>query len=169
MIQRFARGLKLLSRASRSSRAASVRYTPVSPSANRLAGIAEQIRAEGWAWVEAAAAATYADLQAFQRAPQEKRQPNAREAKRIAKLNEKAQAVETALQAAIDAEDEDKADALHDEGYRLSEQLNDLDTHLMTYSPTVRAAAGAVVTIDQQGEAASATKKPRARLGRSRI
>lgn len=121
---------------------------------DKLAGIAEEVRAEGWAWVEAAPAATYADLQTFQRAPQEKRQPNAREAKRIAKLNAKAQAAESALQAAIEAEDEDKADALHEEGYRLSEQLNDLDGELMTYSPTVRAAAGAVVTIDQQGEVA---------------
>jgi ParB family transcriptional regulator, chromosome partitioning protein len=120
---------------------------------DKLAGIAEEVRAEGWAWVEVTPAATYADLQAFQRAPQEKRLPNAREAKRIAKLNAKAQAVETALQAAIDAEDEDRADALHDEGYRLSEQLNDLDGELTTYSPTVRAAAGAVVTIDRQGEA----------------
>jgi ParB family chromosome partitioning protein len=120
---------------------------------DKLAGIAEKVRAEGWAWVEAASAATYADLRTFQRAPQEKRQPNAREAKRIAKLNAKAQAVETALQAAIDAEDEDKADALHDEGYQLSEQLADLDTQLVTYSPTVRAAAGALVTIDRQGEA----------------
>jgi ParB-like chromosome segregation protein Spo0J len=54
---------------------------------DKLAGITEEVRAEGWAWVEAAPAATYADLQAFQRAPQEKRQPNAREAKRIAKRN----------------------------------------------------------------------------------
>jgi ParB family transcriptional regulator, chromosome partitioning protein len=120
---------------------------------DKLAGIAEEVRAEGWAWVEVTPAATYADLQAFQRTPQEKRPPNTREAKRIAKLNAKAQAVETALQAAIDAEDEDKADALHDEGYRLSEQLNDLDSELTTYSPTVRAAAGAIVTIDRQGEA----------------
>ena len=120
---------------------------------DKLAGIAEKVRAEGWAWVEVTPAATYADLQAFQRAPQKKRPPNTREAKRIAKLNAKAQAVETALQAAIDAEDEDRADALHDEGYRLSEQLNDLDSELTTYSPTVRAAAGAIVTIDRHGEA----------------
>ena len=120
---------------------------------DKLAGIAAEVRAEGWAWVEAAPTATYADLQAFERAPQDKRQPNAREAKRIAKLNARVQAVETALQAAIDAEDEGMADALHDEGYRLSEQLNDLDAELATYSPTVRAAVGAVVTIDQEGEA----------------
>lgn len=121
---------------------------------DKLEGIAAEVRAEGWAWVEVAPSATYADLQAFERAPQEKRHPNAREVKRIAKLNAKVQAVETALQAAIDAEDEGKSDALHDEGYRLSEQLNDLDADLLTYSPTVRAAAGAVVTIDREGEAA---------------
>jgi ParB family chromosome partitioning protein len=120
----------------------------------KLAGIAEEVRAEGWAWVEVTPAATYADLQTFQRAPQEKRQPNAREAKRIATLNAKAQAIETALQAAIDAEDEDKAATLEGESDRLREQLNDLDTQLATYSPTVRAAAGAVVTIDREGEVA---------------
>lgn len=58
-------------------------------------GFAEEVRAEGWAWVKAAPSATYADLQTFQRAPQEKRQPNAREVKRIAKLNAKAQAAES--------------------------------------------------------------------------
>ena len=158
---------------------------------DKLAGIAEKVRAEGWAWVEAAPCATHADLQAFQRAPQEKRHPNARETKRIAKLNAKAQAVETALQAAIDAEDEDKADALHDEGYRLSEQLNELDGELTTYSPTVRAAA--VPSSPLTGKArlsfiagccakprprrcacwrgrrrASTAKKPRTRIGRTR-
>jgi len=121
---------------------------------DKLAGIAEEVRVEGWGWVEAVPAATYADLQTFQRAPQEKREPNAREAKRIAQLNAKAQAVETALEAAIDAEDEDKAAALEDESDRLREQLSDLDAQLATYSPTMRAAAGAVVTIDREGEVA---------------
>ena len=35
---------------------------------DKLAGIADEVRAEGWAWVEAVPALTYADLQAFQRA-----------------------------------------------------------------------------------------------------
>ena len=118
----------------------------------KLASVAEGVRREGWGWIEAVPSTTAADLQAFQRAPKEARQPNAREAKRIAKVQEKVQAVEEALQEAIDAEDEDKADALHDEGYRLGEQLDDLNARLMTYSPTVRGAAGVVVTLDRQGE-----------------
>ena len=103
--------------------------------------------------MEAVPAATYADLQTFQRAPMERRDPNHREAKRIAKLQAQAQEVATALQDAIDADDEDKADRLHEAGYRLSEQLNDFDEQLRQYSPTMRAAAGAIVTIDRDGEA----------------
>lgn len=120
---------------------------------DKLAIIAEKIRAEGWAWVEAVPAATYADLQTFQRAPMERREPNYSEAKRIAKLQAQAQELETALQDAIDGDDEDKADTLHEANYRLSEQLNELDEQLRHYSPTVRAAAGAIVTIDRDGEA----------------
>ncbi|WP_398498827.1 hypothetical protein [Variovorax sp.] len=118
----------------------------------KLEAVAEGARREGWGWIEAVPNTTAADLQGFQRAPKEPRQPNAREAKRIAKVQEKVQAIEVALQEAIDAEDDEKADALHDEGYRLGEQLDDLNAELMTYSPTVRGAAGVVVTLDRQGE-----------------
>ncbi len=119
---------------------------------DKLAGIADEVRREGWAWVEAVPAATYADLQAFQRAPKERRKPHAREAKRIAKLQAKVQEIGEALDAALDAEDEEKADALNDEGVRLGEQLEALEAELLAYGSTVRAAAGAIVTLDRQGE-----------------
>lgn len=119
----------------------------------QLARLAEEVRAEGWAWVGAAPAATHADLQAFQRAPKERRRPNAREAKRIAKLQAKVQEVGAALVAALEAEDEEKADALQEEGERVGEQLEALEAELLAYGSSVRAAAGAIVTIDRQGEA----------------
>lgn len=119
---------------------------------DKLTGMADTVRAEGWAWVEAVPAATYPDLQAFQRAPKERRKPNAREAKRIAKLQTKVQEVGEALNAALDAEDEEKAEALDDEGRRVGEQLEALEAELLAYGPTVRAAAGVVVTLDRQGE-----------------
>ena len=119
---------------------------------DKLTGIADEVRREGWAWVEAVPAATYADLQAFQRAPKERRKPNAREAKRVAKLQAKAQEIGVALNAALDAEDEEKAEALDDEGRRVGEQLEALEAELLAYGPTVRAAAGVVVTLDRQGE-----------------
>ncbi len=120
---------------------------------DKLAGIAAEVKAEGWAWVDAAPAATYADLQAFQRAPKERREPNKREAQRIEKLQAKMQEVAEAVDAAMDADDEDKADALQEEGEALGEQLQALEDGLLDYSQTVKAAAGAIVTIDRSGQA----------------
>ena len=119
----------------------------------KLAGIAAEAKAEGWAWVDAAPAATLADLQAFQRAPRERREPTKREAQRIEKLQEKMQAIGEAVDAAMDADDEDKADVLQEEGEALGEQLQALEDGLQGYSDTVKAAAGAVVTIDRNGQA----------------
>lgn len=113
---------------------------------------AATIRAEGWAWVDATPSATYADLQAFHRAPRERRTPNKREAQRMEKLQEKMQAIGEAVDAAMEADDEDKADALQEEGDRLGEQLQALEDALLDYSPNVKAAAGAIVTLDRQGQ-----------------
>src|SRR3989475_11245905 len=55
--------------------------------------------------------------------------------------------------AAMDADDEDKAEALQEEGERLGEQLQALEDGLLDYAASVKAAAGAIVTIDRNGEA----------------
>lgn len=119
----------------------------------RLAGIAATVRAEGWAWVDATPGVTHADLHAFQRAPMERREPTKREAQRIEKLQAKMQEVGEALDVALEAEDEENADALQEEGSALGEQLQALEDGLQDYSATVKAAAGAIVTIDRNGEA----------------
>ena len=119
---------------------------------DRLAGIAANVRAEGWAWVDATPGMTHADLHAFQRAPKERREPNKREAARIEKLQAKLHELAKAVDAALDAEDEDKADALQEEGEAVGEQLQALEDGLQDYSPNVKAAAGAIVTIDRNGE-----------------
>ena len=120
---------------------------------DKLTGIAAEVKAEGWAWVDATPAMTHADLQAFQRAPRERRSPTKREAQRIERLQEKMQAIGEAIDAATDADDEDKADALQEEGEAVGEQLQALEDGLQDYSPTVKAAAGVVVSIDRNGEA----------------
>ncbi len=120
---------------------------------DKLAGIAATVRAEGWAWVDATPSVTHADLHAFQRAPRERREPTKREAQRIEKLQTKMREVSEALDAALDAEDEEKAEALQEEGETLGEQLQTLEDGLQGYSPNVKAAAGAIVTIDRNGEA----------------
>ena len=120
---------------------------------DKLVGIATTVRAEGWAWVDATPGMTHADLHAFQRAPRERREPTKREAQRIEKLQTKMQAVGEALDAALEAEDEEQADALQEEGEALGEQLQALEDALQDYSPNVKAAAGAIITIDRNGDA----------------
>ena len=120
---------------------------------NKLAGIAAEVKAEGWAWADATPGMTHADLHAFQRAPRERREPSKREAQRIEKLQAKMQEVAEAIDAATDADDEDKADALQEEGETLGEQLQALKDGLQGYGANVKAAAGAIVTIDRNGEA----------------
>ncbi|HGM4832401.1 TPA: ParB/RepB/Spo0J family partition protein, partial [Pseudomonas aeruginosa] len=120
---------------------------------DKLAGIAAEVKAEGWAWVDATPAVTHADLHAFQRAPRERREPNKREAQRIEKLQTKLHELAAAVDDALDAEDEEKADALQEEGETVGEQLQALEDGLQDYGATVKAAAGAIVTIDRNGEA----------------
>ncbi|HCW16448.1 ParB/RepB/Spo0J family partition protein [Achromobacter sp.] len=120
---------------------------------DKLARIAAEVKAEGWAWVDATPSVTHADLHAFQRAPRERREPNKREAARIEKLQAKLHELAEAVDTALDADDEDKADALQEEGERLGEQLQALEDGLQDYSANVKAAAGAIVTLDRNGAA----------------
>ena len=120
---------------------------------DKLAGIAATVRVEGWAWVDATPGVTHADLHAFQRAPKERREPNKREAARIERLQAKMHELAEAVDAALDADDEDKADALQEEGETVGEQLQALEDGLQDYGANVKAAAGAIVTIDRNGEA----------------
>lgn len=120
---------------------------------DKLASLAAEVKAEGWAWVDATPGTTHADLQAFQRAPRQRRSPNKREAQRIEQLQTKMQALAEAVDAALDADDEEKADALQEEGEHLGEQLQALEDSLQDYGEAVKAAAGAIVTVDRNGEA----------------
>ncbi|ERV88768.1 ParB/RepB/Spo0J family partition protein [Pseudomonas aeruginosa] len=119
---------------------------------DKLTGIAAAVRAEGWAWVDATPGVTHADLHAFQRAPRERREPNKREVARIEKLQAKMHELAEAVDGALEADDEEKADALQEEGEAVGEQLQALEDGLQGYSPNVKAAAGAIVTIDRNGE-----------------
>jgi ParB family chromosome partitioning protein len=117
----------------------------------KLALMAEQVRAEGWAWVDAAPRATSSDLYQFQRARSTRREPSKAEAKRIAKL----EARQSRLQERLDDEDEDMTDeqaqALHDEMDELGNELDAIERQLVEYPPAVVALAGAVVSLDPMG------------------
>ncbi|MDA8449176.1 ParB/RepB/Spo0J family partition protein [Acidovorax sp. GBBC 3332] len=119
----------------------------------KLAGIASEVKAEGWAWVEAVPTATHADLHAFQRAPREHRTPTKREAQRIEKVQARMQEIDEAIEAAMDADDEEALEALQEESEHLRRHRQVLEDGLLCYAPNVLAVAGAVVTIDRNGEA----------------
>jgi ParB family transcriptional regulator, chromosome partitioning protein len=63
--------------------------------------------AEGWAWVEAVPQMSHADRQTFQNAPRQRREPSAREARRIASLQGRLDKIGTTLEEAYDAEGRD--------------------------------------------------------------
>ena len=60
--------------------------------------------------------------------------------------------IEQALQAAEEAEDEDATNTLYEEGDRVGEALDALYAGLLDYAPETMATAGAVVTLDRDGE-----------------
>ena len=120
---------------------------------DKLDAQAGDVRAEGWAWVEAVPHLSHADRQAFQNAPRQRREPNAREAKRIASLQARIDKADAALEDAYEAEDEDKTEALHEQRERLADELDTMQAGLLRYAPDVLAVAGAIVTIDRDGEA----------------
>jgi len=119
----------------------------------KLDALAEDVRAEGWAWVEAVPHMSHADRQTFQNAPRQRREPTAREARRIASLQNRLDKIDAELEDAYDAEDEDKAEALEPRREQVAEELQAIEEGLRDYAPDVRAVAGAIVTLDREGEA----------------
>ena len=119
----------------------------------KLDAHAEHVRAEGWAWVEAVPHMSYAERQAFQNAPRQRREPTAREARRIASLQTRLDKIDAELEEAYDAEDEDKTEALEPRREQVAGELQAVEEALQGYAPDVRALAGAIVTLDRSGEA----------------
>lgn len=112
----------------------------------KLDALAGDVRAEGWAWVEAVPHMSYAERQAFQNAPRQRREPSAREARRIASLQTRLDKIDTELEEAYDAEDEDKTEALEPRREQVAGELQAVEEALQGYAPDVRAVAGAIVT-----------------------
>lgn len=122
---------------------------------DKLAATAETARLDGWAWVEAVPRITSAELHSFQRARRDRRTPNKLEAKRIAKLQARQQAIDDRLNA-DDAEDmaEEETSALYGENDRLGAEIEIIEQTLLVFAPETRAIAGVIVTVDHAGEIA---------------
>lgn len=122
---------------------------------DKLAAVADDIRAEGWGWVEVATRITSAELRGFRHAPRERRTPTKAEAKHIAKLEAQQQAIEDRLEG-DDAEDvtEEEAQALYDESDKLEAELDVIARSLLVFAPETLAITGAIVTVEHAGEVA---------------
>ncbi|MFG9383397.1 ParB N-terminal domain-containing protein [Pseudomonas aeruginosa] len=123
---------------------------------DKLATLAEDVRAEGWAWVEAVPHLAYEERQAFQNAPRHRREPTTREARRIASLQTRLDKIDAELEEACQgesSEDEAKAEKLEQRRDQVVGELQDAEDALQGYAPEVREVAGAIVTIDRNGEA----------------
>jgi len=118
---------------------------------DKLAAVADEVRAEGWGWVDVAPRATYADLHRFQRVRATRREPGKAEAKRIAKL----EAEQAQLQDRLDDENEaigdDEAQALQDAMDAIGNDLDAIERKLLVYPVGVVPMAGAVVSLDSDG------------------
>jgi ParB family chromosome partitioning protein len=117
----------------------------------RLAALADQVRAEGWSWVDVAPRATSAELHTFQRAPRARREPTKAQAKHLAKL----EAEQNRLQEQLDSDDadlsEEEMEAVQEEMDRLGNEMDAIEQSLVTYAPEILAIAGAVLSLDHQG------------------
>lgn len=120
---------------------------------DKLAAVADTVRAEGWAWVETVPRVTSAELHGFQRARRDRRTPNKTEAKRIAKVQARQQAIDDRLNA-DDAEDiaEEEASALYEESDKLGAELDTIEQSLLVFAPEALTMAGTIVAVDHAGE-----------------
>jgi ParB family chromosome partitioning protein len=119
---------------------------------DKLAAVTDTLRAEGWSWVEVASRITLAELHGFQQVRRGRREPGKAEAKRIAKLKARQQAIEDRLNADdVEKLAEEEASALYEESDRLEAELHTIEQTLLVFAPEMLAMAGAIVTVDQAG------------------
>lgn len=118
----------------------------------KLETLAEPVRAEGWAWVDAVPHLSPAERQAFQGAPCQRREPTARESRRMEVLQGRIARTDAALEEAYDADDEDKAETLHQRREALTAELEAVQSQLSDHAPEVRAMAGVIVTLNREGQ-----------------
>ncbi len=118
---------------------------------DQLAPAAEQVRAEGWGWVDVVPRATYADLHQFQRMRSRRREPSKAEAKHIARLEAQQAKLQERLNDANEDMTDEQAQALQDEMDGLGNDLEAVERTLVVYPAGAVARAGAVLSLDHAG------------------
>jgi ParB family chromosome partitioning protein len=123
---------------------------------DKLDGMATELRAEGWAWVETCVRLDPQAMRQFTPCRHDVRKPTRQErdelsalATRGAELDQQAQALEDAAEWS-----EDEAERIDLEQQCIAVRRHAIQEARMTWSPDVKAHAGALLTVDREGEAA---------------
>ena len=123
----------------------------------KLRGLGEEVRAEGWAWVDCLIEGDSLALRSFGREPQAEREPTAEEAHALEAMETERDRLAEAHEKIEDEGDPDSDDDAAEE-HRLSAALDDLDDRLDTaraalrvWTPEQMARAGALLRIDHAG------------------
>ncbi|WP_340519977.1 ParB N-terminal domain-containing protein, partial [Cupriavidus necator] len=113
----------------------------------KLEAAAEDVRAEGWAWVKTTDQWTYSDETAYSKSQPKKRALTDEEANLLASLREQAEALNKKIDA-LDVEDEE----LDAELASLEAQIEAIESLQQEFTDRQKAKAGAVLTIDHGGQ-----------------
>lgn len=109
---------------------------------------AELLRREGWSWVEVIPQMDYSTLSEFGRVGSTEREATEDERTELAGLRERLQEVEQQLADAAD----DSAEAIEAQAQELNDRIEAIEDGMRTPDPVQRAVAGAVVSVNRQGE-----------------
>jgi ParB family chromosome partitioning protein len=128
----------------------------------KLAGLAADVKREGWGWTETAPSFGYSERNRFREARAGRREPTSDEATRIEQVTRQRDEASTALEALYDAEggeDDSDSDGTREKAEALEKAIDDAEAELRTihagmeaWSAEVMAHAGAMVSIDHRGE-----------------
>ncbi|MCY1263103.1 Nucleoid occlusion protein [compost metagenome] len=111
----------------------------------KLEAIADQVREEGWSWVEAREKLDYSEQHSFGRSQPKKREATSEEDAQLEQLAAQARKLDELLQ------DEDSTDEQQAEFDRVEAEIANLKAGLEDYTERQKSRAGAIVTVDHSG------------------
>jgi ParB family chromosome partitioning protein len=120
--------------------------------ADRVQPFVQDVQSEGWSWMSVALRTQPHDFYSWGRVRPSRRKPTAQEGKKIAALKKSQQALYKQLQALDDDAAEEAYEQLQAEVEKVEEQLQAIEQTLEVYKPEALAVAGAVVSLDGNGE-----------------
>lgn len=121
----------------------------------KLEGIADTLRAEGFSWVEVFAGYAYSERDQFLSPPSTRREATEAEAAALAALTAEGDALSEKIEAAYESDDDldrEEIDRLEARSEEINRARSDIESGMVVVQPEVAALVGAVVYIDHSGK-----------------